>query len=90
MDFINMPDGSFFDPDGYYFNKEGFDKHGGYYDEDNKYFPGPGNKDILEKYGEEEDPFENDELLKQFEEGEDDDDYKHKFDIIDPHVKTDT
>ena len=50
MGFINMPDGSFFDPDGYYFNKEGFDKHGGHYGDDNKYYPGEGNKHILDKY----------------------------------------
>lgn len=32
----------FWDADGYYFNKEGFDKHGGYYDENFVYVGGKG------------------------------------------------
>jgi hypothetical protein len=40
--FFVTPNGSFWDPDGVYFNKEGFDKHGGYYDDNNEYVPGEG------------------------------------------------
>lgn len=41
--FFNTPNGSFWDPDGVYFNREGYDKHGGYYDEETQeYIPGPG------------------------------------------------
>ena len=41
--FFNTPNGSFWDPDGVYFNREGFDKHGGYYDEETQeYVPGKG------------------------------------------------
>ena len=40
--FFNTPNGSFWDPDGVYFNREGFDKHGGYYDDNNEYQPGEG------------------------------------------------
>jgi len=40
--FYRLPDKSYWDPDGVYFNKEGFDKHGGYYDENCEYHPGKG------------------------------------------------
>ena len=40
--FFNTPNGSFWDPDGVYFNREGFDKHGGYYDDNIEYIPGKG------------------------------------------------
>ena len=40
--FFNTPNGSFWDPDGVYFNREGKDKHGGYYDENQEYVPGEG------------------------------------------------
>ena len=40
--FFNTPNGSFWDPDGVYFNRDGFDKHGGYYDDNNEYVPGEG------------------------------------------------
>ena len=40
--FFVTPNGSFWDPDGVYFNREGFDKHGGYYDDNNEYQPGEG------------------------------------------------
>ena len=42
LGFFNTPNGSFWDPDGVYFNREGFDKHGGYYDDNNEYQPGEG------------------------------------------------
>ena len=40
--FFNTPNGSFWDPDGVYFNREGYDKHGGYYDDNQEYVPGKG------------------------------------------------
>ena len=40
--FYYTPDGSFWDPDGVYFNSEGFDVHGGYFDGNLEYTPGPG------------------------------------------------
>lgn len=58
--FYYTPDGSFWDPDGVYFNSEGYDCHGGYYNEVLEYCPGPGwieelmcyedeKKDVLKK-----------------------------------------
>ena len=32
----------FWDADGFYFNKDGFDKHGGYYDDEFNYIHGEG------------------------------------------------
>ena len=40
--FFTTPNGSFWDPDGVYFNREGYDKYGGYYDENDEYIPGKG------------------------------------------------
>ena len=40
--FFVTPNGSFWDPDYVYFNREGFDKHGGYYEENGEYIPGKG------------------------------------------------
>jgi hypothetical protein len=40
--FYFTPNGSFWDPDGVYFNREGNDKHGGKYDDNMEYIPGPG------------------------------------------------
>ena len=40
--FFITPNGSFWDPDYVYFNREGFDKHGGRYDENGEYIPGKG------------------------------------------------
>lgn len=45
--FYTTPNGSFWDPDGVYFNREGFDRHGGKYNENCEYIPGPG---WLEQY----------------------------------------
>ena len=39
--FYCFGDGSFYDPDGFYF-EHGYDKYGGYYDDDCKYVPGKG------------------------------------------------
>ena len=40
--FYITPNGSFWDPDGVYFNNEGYDKHGGFYNENLEYQPGKG------------------------------------------------
>ena len=61
--FFITPNGSFWDPDYVYFNKEGFDKHGGRYDDKGEYIPGPGWDDILNCYESEK------------EENDDDDDF---------------
>ena len=71
--FFNTPNGSFWDPDGVYFNREGFDKHGGYYDENTQeYIPGKGwdevnncykdeyNEDYDDEYGSDHDYMEDD------------------------------
>lgn len=45
----------FWDPDGIYFNREGYDRHGGYYDDNNgKYVPGRGWDDMHNCYFDEE------------------------------------
>ena len=52
--FFNTPNGSFWDPDGVYFNREGYDKHGGYYDENTQeYIPGKGWDDVNNCYKDE-------------------------------------
>ena len=52
--FFNTPNGSFWDPDGVYFNREGFDKHGGYYDEKTQeYIPGKGWDEVNNCYKDE-------------------------------------
>ena len=71
--FFNTPNGSFWDPDGVYFNREGFDKHGGYYDDQTQeYVPGKGwdevnncykdeyNDDYDDEYGSDHDYAEDD------------------------------
>lgn len=40
--FYIAKDGAFWDPDGVFFNPQGFDKYGGYYDDNLVYQPGPG------------------------------------------------
>lgn len=40
--FYYTPNGSFWDPDGVHFSAEGFDAHGGFYDEKLEYIPGAG------------------------------------------------
>ena len=52
--FFNTPNGSFWDPDGVYFNREGYDKHGGYYDEKTQeYIPGKGWDEVNNCYKDE-------------------------------------
>ena len=53
LDFFTTPNGSFWDPDYVYFNREGYDKHGGYYDLDNVYYPGENWNDSLQCYNDE-------------------------------------
>ena len=74
--FYNLPDGSFYDPDGHYFDVDGYDEYGGYYDENDVYVPGEGNKHLFNQDadgkggnasgqgGDYDDRFENDELAK--------------------------
>ena len=40
--FFVTPNGSFWDPDYVYFNREGYDKHGGRYNDKGEYVPGKG------------------------------------------------
>ncbi len=40
--FYYTPNGSFWDPDGIYFNNQGYDKHGGRYNQFMEYIPGEG------------------------------------------------
>jgi hypothetical protein len=53
--FYTTPNGSFWDPDGIYFNRDGFDKHGGYYDPNMEYHPGKGWIEELLCYEDEKD-----------------------------------
>lgn len=39
--FYRTPNGSFWDPSGVYFNRKGIDNHGGKYNEEMEYVPGP-------------------------------------------------
>ena len=67
--FFITPNGSFWDPDYVYFNREGFDKHGGKYDEKGEYIPGKGWDDNLNCYESEKEINSNDD--------EEDDDYEN-------------
>ena len=71
--FFITPNGSFWDPDGVYFNRDGYDKHGGYYDDKTQeYVPGKGwdeinncykdeyNDDYDDEYGSDHDDLEDD------------------------------
>ena len=51
--FFTTPNGSFWDPDGVYFNREGYDKHGGYYDDNDEYIPGKGWNEVNNCYEDE-------------------------------------
>jgi hypothetical protein len=53
--FYITPNGSFWDPDGVYFNNDGFDRHGGFYDDKLEYHPGKGWIDELMCYEDEKD-----------------------------------
>lgn len=59
--FFITPNGSFWDPDGVYFNREGFDRHGGYYEDNGEYIPGKGWDNINNCYYDEHDDFYEDE-----------------------------
>ena len=66
--FFITPNGSFWDPDEVYFNREGFDKHGGYYDDNGEYIPGKGWDDEnncyeSEKEDEYDEYYEDDEFI---------------------------
>ena len=58
--FFITPNGSFWDPDYVYFSREGFDKHGGRYDENGEYIPGKGWDDNLNCYESEKEENSND------------------------------
>ena len=58
--FFITPNGSFWDPDYVYFNREGFDKHGGRYDEKGEYVPGKGWDEELNCYESEKEENSND------------------------------
>ncbi len=87
----------FFDPDGYFFDQEGFDQYGGYYDNDGYYHPGPGNKhefpdykahDQNDRRGKQKskkynDVEEDDELIRAFERGDQEEDFDQDDD---PHI----
>jgi hypothetical protein len=55
--FYYTPNGSFWDPDGVYFNREGLDRHGGFYNENLEYLPGPGWLPELMCYQDEKEQF---------------------------------
>ena len=57
--FFITPNGSFWDQDYVYFNREGFDKHGGRYDENGEYIPGEGWDDNLNCYESEKEDYNN-------------------------------
>ena len=58
--FYRTLNGSFWDPDGVYFNKEGLDKHGGKYDNNFEYIPGPGWIEEFMCYEDEKDNYVDD------------------------------
>jgi hypothetical protein len=66
--FYYTPNGSFWDDEGYYFNRDGFDKHGGYYDNNCKYVPGEGWDPLNECYKSEVDLDYVDEEEDEFDE----------------------
>ena len=73
--FFVTPNGSFWDPDGVYFNREGFDKHGGYYDDNNEYQPGEGWDDANNCYFDEINDYEYDDDYGSDHDYEEDDGY---------------
>ena len=70
--FFITPNGSFWDPDYVYFNRDGFDKHGGKYDETGEYIPGPGWDDELNCYESEKELNDDDAQDDDAEEDEND------------------
>ena len=67
--FFITPNGSFWDQDYVYFNREGFDKHGGRYDENGEYVPGKGWDDNLNCYESEKENFDDEKEENEFDEG---------------------
>lgn len=64
--FYNTPDGSFWNLEGDYFNKYGYDKYGGFYNEEKVYIPGEGWNEELQMYNEDlidKLPLDEDKLL---------------------------
>lgn len=71
--FYMLSSGSFWDLDFKYFNHEGYDIHGGHYDEYGEYHPGPGWNDKTEVYDDEQhiaDPEKSEEILRNAEKTE--------------------
>ena len=99
--FFITPNGSFWDQDYVYFNREGFDRHGGKYDENGEYIPGEGWDDNLNCYESEKEKDENDEeneldegytedaMMKELAQFNDDDDLFEGKDLIkeDPNIE---
>ncbi len=71
--FFITPNGSFWDPDGVYFNREGYDRHGGYYDDQTQeYVPGKGWDEMNNCYKDEIDDGYEDEYGSDHDNLEDD------------------
>ena len=101
--FFITPNGSFWDQDYVYFNREGFDKHGGRYDENGEYIPGEGWDDNLNCYESEKEDYNNekdddneldegyteDAMMKELAQFNDDDDLFEGKDLIkeDPNIE---
>ena len=101
--FFVTPNGSFWDPDYVYFNREGFDRHGGRYDENGEYIPGEGWDDNLNCYESEKEEYNNekdedneldegyteDAMMKELAQFNDDDDLFEGKDLIkeDPNIE---
>ena len=67
--FFVTPNGSFWDQDYVYFNREGFDKHGGRYDQNGEYIPGEGWDDELNCYESEKEQYDKEKEEEEFDEG---------------------
>ena len=101
--FFITPNGSFWDQDYVYFNREGFDKHGGRYDENGEYIPGEGWDDNLNCYESEKEDYNyekdddndldegytEDAMMKELIQFNDDDDLFEGKDLIkeDPNIE---
>ena len=101
--FFITPNGSFWDQDYVYFNREGFDRHGGRYDENGEYIPGEGWDDNLNCYESEKEDYNNekdddndldegyteDAMMKELIQFNDDDDLFEGKDLIkeDPNIE---
>ena len=70
--FFYTPNGSFWDPDYVYFNREGFDVHGGHYDDEKNYIPGEGwdeeNLCYIDELNDYDDDFNEEEEEEEMEE----------------------